>query len=186
MKYVFWMLEVISLFGSCAIVERCRHEFKKNFPCFLGIISNWSCMCALFLRWQVVASIFLKISYMHNKPLTNFIKKKKKFKAFTMFFHVLSTRTRLCFIARSSCCCNCLLAITILLIFLELYTVVHILRIQQHHLPHNRRNYLFRHTKSVVCFHLTRAESQAAMMVGVPQDFDIGLSNLERLMLWLT
>jgi hypothetical protein len=35
----------------------------------------------------------------------------------------------LCFVAISSCWCNCLLAIIILLIFLELYTVVHILRI---------------------------------------------------------
>jgi hypothetical protein len=26
----------LSLFGSCAIVERCCHEFKKKFLCFLG------------------------------------------------------------------------------------------------------------------------------------------------------
>jgi hypothetical protein len=35
-KYVFWMLEVISLFGSRAIVEKCRCEFKKSFLCSLG------------------------------------------------------------------------------------------------------------------------------------------------------
>jgi hypothetical protein len=33
-KYVFWILEVISLFGSRAIVERCRREFKRNFLCY--------------------------------------------------------------------------------------------------------------------------------------------------------
>jgi hypothetical protein len=49
------------------------------------------------------------------------------------------------------------------------------------------RNYLYRHTKSAVWFHLTRAESQAAMMVCVPQDFDIGLcENPAMMMLWLT
>jgi hypothetical protein len=36
-KYVFWMLQVTSLFVSCAIVERCRREFKKN---FLGSLGN--------------------------------------------------------------------------------------------------------------------------------------------------
>jgi hypothetical protein len=30
------MLEVTSLFGSRAIVERCRREFKKNLLCSLG------------------------------------------------------------------------------------------------------------------------------------------------------
>jgi hypothetical protein len=30
------MFEVTSLFGSRAIVERCRHEIKKNFLCFHG------------------------------------------------------------------------------------------------------------------------------------------------------
>jgi hypothetical protein len=29
------MFEVTSLFGSRAIVEICRREIKKNFPCFL-------------------------------------------------------------------------------------------------------------------------------------------------------
>jgi hypothetical protein len=97
------------------------------------------------------------------------------------------TRTRLCFIAISYCWCDCLLAIVILLIFLELYTVVHILRIQQHYLTDIYWNYLFRHTKYEVWFHQTRAESQAAAMVGVPQDFDIGLcENPAMLMLLLT
>jgi hypothetical protein len=91
-------------------------------------------MCGLFLRWQVVASIFLKILYMHNKPLTNLFKKEKKYKTFIIFFHVVPTRSQLCFIAISSCWCNCLWAITILLIFLELYTIVHTLRIQQPYL----------------------------------------------------
>jgi hypothetical protein len=95
--------------------------------------------------------------------------------------------SQLCFIAISSYWCNCLLAIAVLLIFLEFYTVVHILRIQQHYLPGIHQNYLFRHTKSVVWFHLTRAESQAAMMVGILQGFDIGLfENSAMLMLWLT
>jgi hypothetical protein len=48
-------------------------------------------------------------------------------------------------------------------------------------------NYLFGHTESVVWFHLTRAKSQAEMMVCVPQGFDIGLcENPAMLMLWLT
>jgi hypothetical protein len=34
-KYMFWMLQVTSLFVSCAIVERCRREFKKIFLCSL-------------------------------------------------------------------------------------------------------------------------------------------------------
>jgi hypothetical protein len=134
-----------------------------------GIILNWSCKCGVFLRWQVVASIFMKILYLHNKPLTNL------FKTFTIFFHVLPTRIQWCFIAVSSYWCNCLWAIAILLIFLEPYTIVHILRIQQHYLPDIHQNYLFGHTKFAVWFHLTRAESQAAMMVGILQGFDIGL-----------
>ena len=47
----------------------------------------------------------------------------------------------------------------------------------------NVANFLFGHAESEVSFHLTKAESQAAMMVGVPQGFDIGLFvNLARLM----
>jgi hypothetical protein len=34
MKYEFWMLEVTFSLGSRAIIERCRHEFKKNFFCY--------------------------------------------------------------------------------------------------------------------------------------------------------
>jgi hypothetical protein len=75
------------------------------------------------------------ISYMHTKPLTDLFKKEKKSKKYTIFSHVLPIRTHLCFIAISSCWCICLWAIAILLIFLELYTVVHILRIQQPYLP---------------------------------------------------
>jgi hypothetical protein len=131
-------------------------------------------MCKLFLRWQVVASIFLKISYMHTKPLTDLLKNEKKFKIFTIFFHVLPTRIQLCFIAVSSYWCNCLWAIAILLIFLEPYTIVHILRIQQHYLFDICWNFPLGHTKSEVWLHLTRAESQAAMMVSVPQGFYIG------------
>jgi hypothetical protein len=48
-------------------------------------------------------------------------------------------------------------------------------------------NFPFGHTKSKAWFHLTRAESQAAMMVSLPQGFDIGLfENSAILMLWLT
>ena len=39
----------------------------------------------------------------------------------------------------------------------------------------NVAHYLFGHAESEVSFHLTRAESQAATMVGVHQGFDIGL-----------
>jgi hypothetical protein len=49
------------------------------------------------------------------------------------------------------------------------------LRVQQHYLLDICWNFPFGHTKSEVWFHLTRAESQAAMMVSVPQSFDIGL-----------
>jgi hypothetical protein len=132
-------------------------------------------MCGLFLEWQVVASIFLKISYAQQATDWFIQKREKNSKTFTIFFHVLPSRTWLCFIAISSYWCNCLLAIAALLIFLEFYTVVHILRIQQPYLSDIYQNYLFRHTKSKVWFHLTRAESQATMMVSVPQGFDIGL-----------
>jgi hypothetical protein len=73
------------------------------------------------------------------------------------------------------------------LYFWSLTQLTHILRIQQHYLPDIHQNYLFRHTKSTVWFHLSRAESQAAMMVGVPQGFHIGLLvTPTRLILWLT
>jgi hypothetical protein len=106
-------------------------NLRRFFFVSSGIISKWSWMCGLFLRWQVVASIFLKTSYMHTKPLTDLFKNEKNSKTFTIFFPI---RTRLCFIAISSCWCNFLVAIAILLIFLELYTIVHILRIQQPYL----------------------------------------------------
>jgi hypothetical protein len=123
---------------------------------------------------------------MHNKRLTDLLKKEKNIQELHYLLGCFPTRTRLCFIATSSCWCNCLLAIAILLIFLELYTVVHILRFQQHYLTDICWNYLFRHTKYEVWFHQTRAESQAATMVGVPQVFDIGLcENPAMLMLWL-
>jgi hypothetical protein len=69
------------------------------------------------ILWMIGCCLHLlkKNSYMCNKPLTNL------FKTFTIFFHVLPSRTRFYLIARSSWCCNCLLAITILLIFLEPY-----------------------------------------------------------------
>ena len=51
----------------------------------------------------------------------------------------------------------------------------------------NVASYLFVHAESKVSFELTRAESQAATMVGVPQGFDIGIFvNPARLMWWLT
>ena len=50
----------------------------------------------------------------------------------------------------------------------------------------NVANFLFGHAESEVSFHLTKAESQAAMMVGVLQGFDIGFFvNLARLLKWL-
>jgi hypothetical protein len=60
------------------------------------------------------------------------------------------------------------------------------LRIQQHYLSDICWNFPVRNTKSEVWFHLTRAESQAAMMVGVPQGFDRSLWNSARLKMWLT
>ena len=51
----------------------------------------------------------------------------------------------------------------------------------------NVAQFLFGHAESEVSFHLTRAESQAATMVGVYQGFDIGLFvNPVKLMWWLT
>ena len=49
-KQVFWMLEV-TLSGSRAFVERCRHEFEQSFLCSSGIDSSQSCMCGELLRW---------------------------------------------------------------------------------------------------------------------------------------
>ena len=46
---------------------------------------------------------------------------------------------------------------------------------------------LIRHVKSTISFHLAKAESQAATMVGVPQGYTLGLgANPAGLMLWLT
>jgi hypothetical protein len=115
------------------------------------------------------------------------IQEREKFQELQYLLSCFPTKTRLCFIAISSYWCNCLLAIAVLLIFLEFYTVVRILRIQQPYPSDIYRNYLLRHTKSAVWFHLTRAESQATMMVGILQGFDIGLfENPAMLMLWLT
>ena len=48
-------------------------------------------------------------------------------------------------------------------------------------------NFLFGRAESEVSSHLTRAESQAAKMVGVLKVIDLGLfENPVRLMLWLT
>jgi hypothetical protein len=118
---------------------------------------------------------------MHNKPLTDLFKnEKKKSKTFTIFFHVLPSRTWLYFIARSSWCCNCLLAIEILLIFLEFY-IVAISWESSNAIPMaSIETFPFRHTKTEVWFHLTRAESQAPMMVSVPQGFDIGLFEIRQ------
>jgi hypothetical protein len=108
---------------NCQLLKDVAVNSRRIFFVPSGILSNWSCMCRLFLKWQVVASIFLKILYMHNKPLTNLFKKEKKYKTFIIFFHVVPTRSRWCFIAISSCWCNCLWAVTILLIFSKLYIV---------------------------------------------------------------
>jgi hypothetical protein len=169
------VLDVGSEFLSLVHVQLLKDvavNLRRFFFVPSGIISKWSWMCGLFLRWQVVASIILKTSYMHTKPLTDLFKNEKNSKTFTIFFPI---RTWLCFIAISSRWCNFLVAIANLLIFLELYTIVHILRIQQPYLSATRWNFPFGHTKSEAWFHLTRAESQAAIMVSVPQGFDIGL-----------
>ena len=48
-------------------------------------------------------------------------------------------------------------------------------------------NPTFRQAESEVSVHLTRSEPQAETMVGVPQEFDLGLLvPLASLMLWLT
>jgi hypothetical protein len=115
--------------------------------------------------------------------------RKRKFQEPQYLLSCFPTKTRWCSIAISYCWCNSLLAvaIAILLIFLEIYAIVNILRIQQHPLSDIHRNYLLRHTKSAVWLHLTRAEPQATMMVGILQGFDIGLfENPAMLMLWWT
>jgi hypothetical protein len=104
------------------LLKRCRREFKKNFPCFLRNHLELVMHVQIILEMTGCCLHLVENFYMHNKPLTNLFKNEKKFKTFTIFFHVLPIRTRLCFIARSFCCCNCLLAITILLNFSELYT----------------------------------------------------------------
>jgi hypothetical protein len=69
--------------------------------------------------------LHLPENFMYAHQATNWFiqEREKNSRTFTIFFHVLLTRTQLCFIAISSCWCNCLLAIAILLVFLELYTV---------------------------------------------------------------
>jgi hypothetical protein len=62
------------------------------------------------------------------------------------------------------------LAIAILLIFLELDIVAISWESSNAISMASIETFLFRHTKSALWIHLTRAESQAAMMVGVPQE----------------
>jgi hypothetical protein len=80
------MLEVISLLGSCAIVERCRHEFKKNFLCFLGNYPKLVMHVQSILEMVAFCLHLLENSYMHNKPVTNL------FMTFNIFFHVSQQR----------------------------------------------------------------------------------------------
>jgi hypothetical protein len=168
MKYVFSMLEVtFSLWFTC----NCRKMspwIQEEFSLFLRKSSKIGHACAKYSWDGSLLSPFQWRVFLCTPSHWLIYSRKKNSKTFTIFFHVLPTRTRLCFITISSWCCNCLLAITILLIFLDLYTIVHILRIQQTYLSDIRWNFPFGHTRSAVWFHLTRPESQAAMMVGVP------------------
>jgi hypothetical protein len=177
----------LSFSSSCAIVERCGREIEKNFLCFLGNHFKLVMHVQLILEMIGCCLHLLENSYMHTKPPIDSFKNEKRSKTFTIFFHVLPTRTRLCFIAIISYWCNCLLAIEILLIVLEL-DIVAISWESSNAIPMaSVETFPFEYTKSKVWFHLTRAESQAAMMVCVPQGFDIGLcENPAQLMLWLT
>jgi hypothetical protein len=124
MKYVFWMLKVtFSPWFTCNCWKM-SPWIQEEFTLFPRESSRIGHACANY-SWdgRLLPPSSKKKFYMHTRQLTDLFKNEKKFKTFTIFFHVLPLRTRLCFIAISSCWCNCLWAVTILLIFSELYIV---------------------------------------------------------------
>jgi hypothetical protein len=121
----------LSLFDSRAIAERCRREFKKIFSLFPRESSRIGHACADY-SWDDRLLPPSSWKFLYAQQATDwFIQEREKFQELQYLLSCFPTKTRLCFIAISSYWCNCLWAITILLIFLELYTVVRILRIQQ-------------------------------------------------------
>jgi hypothetical protein len=127
-KYEFWMLVVtFSLWFTCNCWKM-SPWIKKNFLCFLRNHLELVMHVWIILEMTGCCLHLLKNSLYAQQATDGFIQEREKVQDLHYFISCLPTRTQLCFIAISSCCCNCLLAIAILLIFLELYTIVHILR----------------------------------------------------------
>jgi hypothetical protein len=109
----------------------------------------------------------MKSSYMHNKPLTDLFKNEK-----VQELHYLLSRSPN---KDSVVHCKKLLLVQLSLgnrNLTYLFGALHCSPYLENPttvLSNIRRNFPFGHTKSAVCFPLTRAESQAAMMVGGPQ-----------------
>jgi hypothetical protein len=158
------MLKWLSLFGSRAIVERCRHEFKKNFLCLHGNHLELVMHVRIILE-MTGCCLHLLGNIIYAYQATDWLLRKRRSPRTSLSSFMFSQQD----------------------LSLELYAVVHILRIQQPYLSDIYSNLPFGHTKSEAWFHLTKAESQAAMIVSDPQGFDIGLcENPTMLMLWLT
>jgi hypothetical protein len=158
----------LSLSGSRAIAERCRREFKKNFLCFLGnhlksvmhmhIILKMTCCCLHllenFLYAHQATDLFIqereKVQELHYLLSHSFIKDLVVLHGKKLLLLQLSFGNRNITYLLGTLYCSP---------YLENPTTL---------LSEIHRNYLFRHTKSAVWFPLTGAESQAAMMVGIP------------------
>jgi hypothetical protein len=170
----------LSLFGSRAIVERCRREFKKNFLCSLGNYLKLVMHVRSILEMTGCCLHLLKFFLFAQQATDWFIQEREKFQDLHYLLSRSPNKDLVVFH------CNKLLLVqlsfgnrNLTYIFGALHCSLYLENPTT--LPSDiRQNYLFIHTKSAVWFHLTRAESQAAMMVGIPEGFDTGLFEIRQ------
>jgi hypothetical protein len=172
------VLDVGSEFLSLVHVQLLKHvtvKIKKNFLCFLGNHPK--------LVWHVQSILEMVACYFHfnekflyaHQATDLFIQEREKVQELqyllshspnkeSVVFHCRKLlllqlsfgKHNLTYLFGDLCCTP----------YLENPTTL---------LSDIRSNFPFGYTKSKAWFHLTRAESQAAMMVSLPQDFYIGL-----------
>jgi hypothetical protein len=155
---------------SRAIVERCHREFKKNLLCFLGNHLKLVMHVQIILE-MIGCCLNLLENFLYAHQATDwFIQETRKsprpsLSSFTFFHQGLS-------------CVSLQETLIVAIVFWQSQSYISfwsltllalILRIQQTYLPVIRWNFPLGNMKSEVWFYLTRAESQAAMMVCVPQ-----------------